>query len=55
MSWLSGKEMEKKIKQHADEETRNAFHGVFSIDELPFAIPHYPFFMIINTQAQLAW
>jgi len=51
MSWLSGKEMEKKIKQHADEATLNAFHGVFAMDNLPFAVPHYPFFMIINTQA----
>ena len=51
MSWLSGKEIETKIKQHADKETRDAFHGVFSIDQLPFAVPHYPFFMIVNTQA----
>ena len=51
MSWLSGVEMEEKIKQHADKATRNAFHGVFSMDRLPFAVPHYPFFMIINTHS----
>lgn len=51
MSWLSGVEMKEKIKQHADTATQDAFHGVFSMDQLPFAVPHYPFFMIINTQA----
>ena len=51
MSWLSNKDIEKKIKQYADEATFHAFYGVFSIDKLPSAIPHYPFFMIVNTQA----
>lgn len=51
MSWLSGRVMERKIKQQADPATLDAFYGVFSIDDLPFAVPHYPFFMIVNTQA----
>ena len=51
MSWLSGGEIESAILKHADEPTRKAFAGVYSIDKLPFAIPHYPFFMIVNTQA----
>ena len=51
MSWLSGPSMEKKIKKHADEDTLNAFGGVFSIDTLPASVPHYPFFMIVNTQS----
>ena len=51
MSWLSGKDLIKKIKRNADGTTLAAFHGVFPIDNLPFAVPHYPFFMIVNTQA----
>lgn len=51
MSWLTNKELETKIKQHGDKATRDAFYGVFSIDNLPFAVPRYPFFMIVNTQA----
>ena len=51
MSMLSAKDIEKAIHRHADKATRDAFHGVFSIDQLPFAVPHYPFFMIVNTQA----
>ena len=51
MSWLSGKEIENAIYKYADDDTRKAFHGVYSMDQLPFAVPHYPFFMIINTQA----
>ena len=51
MSWLSGQEIENAIYKYADDDTRKAFHGVYSMDQLPFAVPHYPFFMIINTQA----
>ena len=51
MSWLSGKELIHTVKRHADKATRDAFGGVFSMDKLPFAVPHYPYFMIINTQA----
>ena len=51
MSWLTGKQLETKILKNADPETRKAYGGVFSIDQLPFAIPQYPYFMIINTQS----
>ncbi len=51
MSWLSGKEIEDAIRRYADNDTRTAFGGVYSMDQLPFAVPHYPFFMIVNTQA----
>lgn len=51
MSWLSGKEIEDAIYKYGSDATRKAFHGVCSIDQLPFAIPHYPFFMIVNTQS----
>lgn len=51
MSWLSGRQIKTKIAQHADKETRDSFFGIFSIDKLPFAVPHYPYFMIVNTQA----
>lgn len=51
MSWLSGTELQRKIYRNASNETLQAFHGVFAIDKLPFAVPHYPFFMIVNTQS----
>ena len=51
MSWLSTKDLIEKIKRNADGATLAAFHGVFPMDELPFAVPHYPFFMIINTHS----
>lgn len=51
MSWLSGKELQTKIRNNADGATLHAFHGIFSMDELPFSVPLYPFFMIVNTHA----
>ena len=51
MSWLSTKDLIDKVKRNADGATLAAFHGVFPIDELPSAVPHYPFFMIVNTQS----
>ena len=51
MSWLSGQQIENAIRKHADTPTREAFGGVYSIDCLPFAVPQYPFFMVVNTQA----
>jgi len=50
MSWLSGKDLEDKIKKNADDETWNAFLGVFSIDTLPEQIHSFPILLIINTQ-----
>ena len=51
MSWLAGEDLVRKIKQHGDSATRAAFGGVFAMDTLPFAVPHYPYMMIVNTQA----
>ena len=51
MSLLGTRELIEKIKRNADGATLAAFHGVFPMDELPFAVPHYPFFMIVNTQS----
>lgn len=48
---MTGEQLISKIKKNADQETREAFGGVFSIDQLPSAIPHYPYFVIVNTQA----
>ena len=51
MSWLSGHDLVRTIKQHGDSATRQAFGGVFAMDTLPSAVPHYPYLMIVNTQA----
>lgn len=51
MSWLSTTTLVRKIKRNADDVTRNAFEGVYSMDQLPKTIPHYPFLMIINTHS----
>ena len=50
MSMLSGYDIISAIRRHGDKATREAFDDVYSIDKLPFAIPHYPFFMIVNMQ-----
>ena len=51
MSWLSGREIEVKIQRNADFATRQAFYGICAMDHLPFAVPQYPFIMIVNTQS----
>lgn len=51
MSWLSGNELVRKIERNGSPATRAAFHGVYAMDDLPFAVPHYPYFMIVNTQS----
>ena len=51
MSWLSGAELKNKILRNGSSVTLQAFHGVFAMDKLPFAVPYYPFFMIVNTQS----
>lgn len=51
MSWLSGQDILNAVHKHADKPTREAFAGVYSMDKLPFAVCHYPFFMIVNTQS----
>ena len=50
MSWLSDKQLYKKVEKNADEKTREAFYGVYPLDELPKFIPHLPLFIIVNTQ-----
>lgn len=50
MSWLSGETLVKKVRANADIETRDAFYGVYPIDQLPAFIPRRPFLIIINTQ-----
>lgn len=52
MSWLSGETIQRIVLRHADEATRQAFHGVYSIDTLPTAIPHRPIFIVLNTHPQ---
>lgn len=50
MSWLTSNDLENLIKKHADESTKQAFLGVYAMDNLPDRIPHLPIFVIINTQ-----
>lgn len=52
MSWLSGETIKNKVRRNADNATRKAFDDVYSIDELPSAIPHYPIFIVLNTHPQ---
>lgn len=49
MSWLSNKQIAVKVARNGDEQTRKAFYGIHSIDDLPEFIPHLPFILIINT------
>lgn len=51
MSWLSNKQLCEKIRKNANKKTRDAFHGVYPLDELPKSIPHLPIFIIVNTQS----
>jgi hypothetical protein len=50
MSWLSDKDISLKVKKNANEIIREAFYGVYPIDELPEFIPHLPIFIVVNTQ-----
>lgn len=52
MSWLSGETIKKKVERNANEVTYKAFDDVYSIDQLPSAIPHYPIFIVLNTHPQ---
>ena len=51
MSWLSSEELINLVHKNADEETKKAFIGVYSIDNLPQRLPHVPVLLIINTDA----
>ena len=52
MHWLSNKVLARKIRDNATQETLNAFHGIYSIDELPNHIPFRPFLIIVNTHTK---
>ena len=49
MSWLTTETIITKIERNANDKTKQAFHGVCPIDKLPRFIPHYPFFVVVNT------
>ena len=40
MSWLSDKQLNEKVQKNGDKKIREAFHGVYPLDELPQFIPH---------------
>lgn len=49
MSWLTNKQICRKVNLNANAKTRHAFYGVFSITKLPKSIPYYPIFIVVNT------
>ena len=51
MSWLSDRQLYRKVMKNGDTRTKKAFFGVYPIDELPDTIPHLPIFIIVNTHA----
>ena len=51
MSWLSNHQLIRKVLLNGDDATRAAFDGVYPLDQLPRAVPHYPFLMFVNTQS----
>lgn len=51
MSSLSDTEIDAIIRTFGLSTTKEAFIGVFPIDKLPSRIPHYPCFLVVNTQA----
>ena len=51
MSWLSNRQLVNKVRKNANDETKQAFLGVYPIDKLPSSIPHFPTFLIVNTHA----
>ena len=49
MSWLSDKNIVRKIRNNADPTTLHAFFGVYPIDKLPDFVPFLPIFIVVNT------
>ena len=47
--WLTTLDLETFIANNANEATKTAFLGVFSINTLPRQIPHLPVLLIMNT------
>ena len=50
MSWLTDRQLRRKVESNANEKTKEAFYGVCPLDGLPRRIPHLPVFIIVNTQ-----
>ena len=50
MSWLSDKQLCKKVEKNAGVKARKAFYGVYPLDKLPRSVPHLPIFIVVNTQ-----
>ena len=50
MSWLTNLQLERLVKRHGDDATKNAFLGVFPIDSLPNEVTNFPVLLIVNTQ-----
>ena len=49
MSWLSDKEIANKVRNNGDRKCKDAFYGVYPLDQLPQFIPHRPIFIVVNT------
>lgn len=52
MSWLTDRELRKKIQCNASKTVWNAFGGIYPIDMLPPLIPYRPIFIIVNTDTK---
>lgn len=51
MSWLSDRDIMRKIQRNGSQLTKTNFHDVLSIDTLPKFISHLPFTLIVNMDA----
>ena len=51
MSWLTNHAIKEAILRNGDVATREAFHDVVSVDDLPSFLRHYPIFLVVNTQS----
>lgn len=49
MSWLSDEKISEKVRKNGVMKVRNAFYGLYPIDELPEFIPFLPIFIVVNT------
>ena len=48
MSWLTSIELDNLIQRYSDKATKQAFIGVFPIDNLPRYLPQLPILLIVN-------
>ena len=51
MSWLSDKDLIRKIQRNGNQLTKTSFYDVLSMDTLPKFISSLPFMMIVNMDA----